>query len=218
MSSLFLSGPIAVELQPQLLFDADVHLDHVVSRAAKDPATGAAVVQSRRMMGYVQIKPHDVLIPPNVFADLLDFQQGSLGGPVDCIVDIGKSGQRMRIMRVDVSAASGLSGQPVFAAAARGSLILPPDGSWSTVVQRTDTGDVSPNSRRGQRASDPAERRARLPHRVPQGRREARVGHALRRAAVDRHPKAALRHAALRAGQGEDTERGSLFRRCLPPP
>jgi hypothetical protein len=143
VSSLFLSGPIAVELQP-VVFDADVHLDHVVSRAATDSATGAAVVQSRRMMGYVQIKPHDVLIPPKIFADLLDFQQGSLGGPVDCIVDIGKSGQRMRIVRVDVSAASGLSGQPVFAAAARGSLILPPDGSWSTVVQRTDTGDVSP--------------------------------------------------------------------------
>lgn len=143
LSAIFPPGPIAVELQP-VLFDADVHLDNVVSRAATDPITGVPVVQSRRMMGYVQIAPEKVLIPPKVFADLLDFQQGSLGGPVDCIVDIGKSGQRMRIVRVDVSAASGLSAQPVFAAAARGSLILPPGGAWSTVLQRTDTGDVSP--------------------------------------------------------------------------
>ena len=217
VSSLFPPGPIAVELQP-VLFDADVHLDDVVSRAAKDPATGAAVVQSRRMMGYVQIKPHEVLIPPKVFADLLDFQQGSLGGPVDCIVDIGKSGQRMRIVRVDVSAASGLSGQPVFVAAARGSLILPADGSWSTVVQRTDTGDVSPLP---EGTSVPLIR--------PNGAPDFRIASPKD---VEK-PASGTRYGVLQStgtqkllfdtphfepGKPQMQSARSLFRRCLPPP
>src|SRR6185295_4723410 len=36
------------------------------------------------------------------------------------------------------------SGGYVFAAAARGSLLLPKDGSWSMVKHQTDTGDVKP--------------------------------------------------------------------------
>ncbi len=35
-------------------------------------------------------------------------------------------------------------GKSVFVTAARGSLILPPDGSWSVVKQQTNTGDVKP--------------------------------------------------------------------------
>src|SRR5207302_170878 len=56
LPTIFATDPVAVALQP-VSFDADVHLDDVVSRTATDPATGAAVVQSRRMMGYVQIAP-----------------------------------------------------------------------------------------------------------------------------------------------------------------
>ena len=125
-----------------VVFDADVHLDNVISGGI---GTGPdVVVQSRKMLGYVQIKPSSILIPSRVFADLLRFQNGSLGGPVDCTVDIAKSKQRMRLSRVDVNPAVTAGGKSVFVSAARGSLILPQDGSWSVVQQRTDTGDVKP--------------------------------------------------------------------------
>jgi hypothetical protein len=127
-----------------VVFDADVHLDNVISGGIG--AGPDVVVQSRKMLGYVQLKPSSILIPPRIFADLLKSQNGSLGGPVDCTVDIAKSKQRMRLSRVDVNPATNAAGKSVFVSAARGSLILPQDGSWSVVEQRTDTGDVKPVS------------------------------------------------------------------------
>ena len=50
----------------------------------------------------------------------------------------------MRVQRVDVNPAQNAAGKSVFVTAARGSLILPPDGSWSVVKQQTTTGDVTP--------------------------------------------------------------------------
>ena len=132
---------LGVHLQA-VVFDADVHLDNVVSGGA---GTGPdVVVPSRKMLGYVQLEPSSILIPSRIFADLLRFQNGSLGGPVDCTIDIAKSKQRMRLSRVDVNPALNAGGKSVFVSAARGSLILPQDGSWSVVQQRTDTGDVKP--------------------------------------------------------------------------
>jgi hypothetical protein len=96
------------------------------------------------MLGYVQIRPSSVLIPARLFAELLQFQNGSLGGPVDCTVDVATSKQRMRLSRVDVNPARNAAGRSVFVTAARGSLILPNDGSWSVVQQQADTGDVKP--------------------------------------------------------------------------
>ena len=127
-----------------VLFDGDVHLDNLTSGAVKDPVTGDFITQTRKMMGYVQLAPTGILITPKILADLLNFQNGSLGGPVDTTLNIAGSDQKMRLARVDINAALNGSGQPVFATAARGSLILPKDGSWSTVKQQTDTGDVKP--------------------------------------------------------------------------
>ena len=127
-----------------VVFDADVHLDNVISGGIG--AGPDVVVQSRKMLGYVQLKPSSILIPPRIFADLLRSQNGSLGGPVDCTVDIAKSKQRMRLSRVDVNPATNAAGKSVFVSAARGSLVLPQDGAWSVVEQRTDTGDVKPVS------------------------------------------------------------------------
>ncbi len=137
------SDPLLVEMQA-VSFDADVHFDSVVSGGVKDPVRNDFVVQSRKMLGYVQLSPSSILVPPRVFADLLNFQNGSLGGPVNCIVDIANSKQTMRIGRVDVNPAFDATGQRVFVPAARGSLILPKDGSWSVVKQNADTGDVKP--------------------------------------------------------------------------
>jgi hypothetical protein len=133
---------LPVKLEP-VVFDADVHLDNVVSGGASQPG-GDSVVQSRKMLGYVQLEPAHVLIPPRIFADLLTSQNGSLGGPVDCVIDINRSQQRMRLSRVDVSPALDASGNHLFVTAERGSLVLPKDGSWSVVQQHTDTGDVDP--------------------------------------------------------------------------
>jgi hypothetical protein len=138
-----LSDSLDVEMQA-VVFDADVHLDNVTSGGIKDPAHGDFKVLSRKMLGYVQLAPPSILVPARVFADLLNFQKGSLGGPVDCIVDIAKSKQPMRVTRVDVSPALDGAGRHIFATAAHGSLILPADGSWSVVKQQTDTGDVKP--------------------------------------------------------------------------
>jgi hypothetical protein len=137
------SQTMKVEMQA-VLFDADVHFDSVTSGGVKDPKYGDFVVQSRKMLGYVQISPSSILVPSRIFADLLNFQNGSLGGPVNCIVDIANSKQTMRIGRVDVNPAFDAAGKHIFVPAARGSLLLPKDGSWSVVKQQTDTGDVKP--------------------------------------------------------------------------
>ena len=132
---------LGVHLQA-VVFDADVHLDNVVSGGARHGAgLRRAVAQDARLRPARAVVDPD---SPRIFADLLRFQNGSLGGPVDCTVDIAKSKQRMRLSRVDVNPAMNAAGKSVFVSAARGSLILPQDGSWSVVQQRTDTGDVKP--------------------------------------------------------------------------
>ena len=96
------------------------------------------------------------------------------------------------------------AGRHVFVAAARGSLILPPDGSWSVVKQQTDTGDVKP-----------VEEGQSVPLIKPNGSTNFRIANPadvgdshslqdeLRRLAIDRHPEAALRHSAVLAGQSK---------------
>jgi len=130
-----------VEMQA-VVFDADVHLDNVTSGGVKDDIYNDFKVQSRKMLGYVQLAPGAILVPSRVFADLLNFQGGSIGGPVDCLIDIAKSEQKMRVSRVDVSPAKNAANNNIFVSAARGALILPPDGSWSVVKQQLNTKDV----------------------------------------------------------------------------
>jgi hypothetical protein len=136
-----LDEQLKVELQA-VVFDGDVHLDNVTSGGVKDTVAGDFKVQSRKMLGYVQLKPSSILIPPKVLTELLNFQEGSLGGPVDCIIDVANSKQKMRLARVDLSPALDNANNHIFTAAVRGSLILPQDGSWSVVTQQVDTKDV----------------------------------------------------------------------------
>jgi hypothetical protein len=137
-----LTDLLQVDLEP-VVFDADVHLQNVTSGGAPTGA-GDFIVQSRKMLGYVQVAPAHVLIPPKLFADLLNFQNGSLGGPINCVINVAGTGQTMRLSRVDVSPALDPAGNHLFVAAQRGTFNLPQDGSWSMVQQRTDTGDVQP--------------------------------------------------------------------------
>lgn len=135
--------PIKVDMQA-VVFDADVHIENVKSGGTKDPQKGGFRVMTKKMLGYVQLAPTGIMIAPKTLAELLNFQNGSLGGPVDAIIDIAGNDQRMRLARVDINPAKNAAGNYVFATAARGSLILPKDGSWSVVKHIRDTGDVKP--------------------------------------------------------------------------
>lgn len=126
-----------VELIP-VYFDADVQIEGVTQGATDGR------VPSKRMLGYLQKSPSGKLIDTYQFRDLLNLQNG-LGGPVDCVVNIGESGQLMRITRVEVQP-SEEAGNIVFVSAAKGTPILPKDGSWSVVQHRKSTGEVLPVS------------------------------------------------------------------------
>lgn len=128
---------LEVELIP-VYFDADVQIEGVIQGATDGR------VPSKRMLGYLQKSPRGILIAPYHFRDLLNLQNG-LGGPVDCVVNIGESGQLMRITRVEVQP-SEEAGNIVFVSAAKGTPILPKDGSWSVVQHRKSTGEVLPVS------------------------------------------------------------------------
>ena len=126
-----------VDLQP-IYFDADVEIDCVTTGAV------GGRVPSKGMLGYVQLSPRGEPLSPALFSQLLASQFGALGGPVDCVIDIGKSHQLMRISRVDVNNSANSAGNPIFASAARGAVVLPKDGSWSVVQHNQGTGEVSP--------------------------------------------------------------------------
>jgi hypothetical protein len=124
-------------LQP-VYFDADVEIEGVTSGALD------GLVPSKGMLGYVQLAPRGEPLPAALFAKLLLSQFGSLGGPIDCGIDVAASGQAMRISRADVSPSADASGNPIFVGSARGSVTLPKDGSWSVVQHDQGTGEVTP--------------------------------------------------------------------------
>jgi len=102
------------------------------------------LVPSKKILGFVQVAPTGIPLTPTAFAQLLNYQQGSIGGAVNCIIDIGLNGQQMRVNRVDVNISTDASNtNPVFAAAARGNTILPKEGSWSMVTHIASTGEVT---------------------------------------------------------------------------
>jgi hypothetical protein len=127
-----------VKLQP-VYFDADVEIEFIESGAVNGK------VPSKGMLGYVQLSPAGQPIPDFLFRDLLREQFGSLGGLVDGLIDIGDTGQQMRITRVDVSESVNAAGnKPLFVSTARGSVVLPKDGAWSVVQYQHGSGEVSP--------------------------------------------------------------------------
>ncbi|MFN3997301.1 hypothetical protein [Algoriphagus sp.] len=120
-------------------FDADIKMDNLV-QGHKNGMT-----PSKKILGYVQLAPQGVTIPEEHFVNLLNLQGGLIGGDVDCIMDLNKSGQLMRITRFDISpSVAKNNSSPVFVAAARGNVLLPKDGSWSVVQHETGTGEVTP--------------------------------------------------------------------------
>jgi hypothetical protein len=148
------------DLQP-VFFDADVEIENPLSGFAEVEIKVAKkqevapfkvvivgekkkVVASKRVLGFVQISPLGQPLTPAALAELVA-RQGSIGGPLDCVVNVAGSSQEMRLNRFDVSNSVGADGfSPAFAATARGNVALPKDGAWSMVRHDHASGSVSP--------------------------------------------------------------------------
>ena len=106
-------------------YDCDVQIRNIAGGGA---ATGR--VPSTGQFGYLKLAPSGELTPAQL-AEVFR-QQGPLGGPVATTLHVAGSQQRVRLTRVDVDVAPASGGgAPEFAAAARGTPILPRDGAWS---------------------------------------------------------------------------------------
>jgi hypothetical protein len=134
-------------------FDADIEIENTVQGSINgttetDLGAGKKAkygrVLSKRILGYVQVSPPGKPLSKYQFRDLLALQGGSIGGDVDCEVNIANSNQQMHINRVDVSASvEAASNEPIFVVAARGKVFLPKDGSWGMVQHNAATGEVT---------------------------------------------------------------------------
>jgi|GEM_PF-296304 len=119
-------------------FDCDVKLENVVEGGS------ANMVVSRGVIGYIQLAPPAAPIDTDAFKNLLAFENNSIGGEICCIIKVAGTDQRMRVTRFDVNNAVDETGKPIFVCAARGSVIMPKEGSWSMVQHNRGTGEVSP--------------------------------------------------------------------------
>ena len=119
-------------------FDADVEFENVTEGGENNrvPTKGAT--------GFVQLLPQGDLIKESDFVALLKSENNSIGGPVNCVLKIANTPQRMKLNRFDVSTAVDDFNKPIFVCAGRGSAIMPKDGSWTMVQHNRGTGDVSP--------------------------------------------------------------------------
>ena len=134
---------LLVELIP-VYFDADVFITDVDgSPAGAGGIPSGKYVPSTQMLGYLQKAPEGVVISPEDFAKILDLQNG-LGGPVDCLLNVNASGQKMRVSRVEVNHSLDETNLLVFVAAAKGMPVLPKDGSWSLVSHDLTSKQVVP--------------------------------------------------------------------------
>ena len=148
---LFVPNPAAddslgFELQP-VYFDADVEIENVVSGFTTKKIGGIdkKVVPSKKIIGYVQAAPRGIPISKETFRNLIVLQAGSIGGPIDCEIDLAGAGQKMRVNRFDANNSFGANGSDiVFAIAGRGNVLLPKDGSWTMVKHERVSGEVSP--------------------------------------------------------------------------
>ena len=137
---------LGFELQP-VYFDADVEIENVVSGFTTKKIAGSdkKVVPSKKILGYVQVAPRGIPISSATLRDLIVVQAGSIGGPINCEIDLAGAGQKMRLNRFDANNSFGANGSDiVFALAGRGNVLLPKDGSWTMVKHERDSGEVSP--------------------------------------------------------------------------
>lgn len=121
-------------IMQEVFFNADVLIE--------DVQTGAfnGYVPSKGQRGFVQLGPYQKLLTPLQYFNFLN-SEGTLGGPVDCVINVGQSGQLMRCLRVDVTGVND-AGASFFVSTAKGSVYLPKEGSWSLVKTQPGSGDI----------------------------------------------------------------------------
>jgi len=130
-------GPLKAELNA-VTFDADVELENVTEGGQNNR------VVSKGIVGYVQIAPAGQPIDVVQFEALLKSENNTIGGHISCIIKVAGSAQRMKLNRFDVNTSEDASHNPIFVSAARGSVVMPKDGSWTMIQHGRKTGDVSP--------------------------------------------------------------------------
>lgn len=148
---LYVDNPAADDalnyrLQP-VYFDADIEIEDTTAGFVEKTIDGKKknVVASKRIVGYVQSAPRGIPITPEILRNLVVAQLGSIGGGIDCEVNLAKSTQKMRLNRFDFSNSVGSNGSDiVFALAGRGSVMLPKEGSWTMVQHEAASGEVTP--------------------------------------------------------------------------
>ncbi|WGK65306.1 hypothetical protein [Croceiramulus getboli] len=136
---------LLVNLQP-VFFDADIDIDHLTAGGVKKNTNDGQkeVVPSKRILGFVQLGPRGLPLNPIALRQLVQ-RQGSIGGPIDCEVNLANSDQKMRLSRFDFNNSFGSDGSsPIFSVAGRGNVLLPREGSWSMVLHERGTGEVTP--------------------------------------------------------------------------
>ncbi len=119
-------------------FDADVELEEVVEGGTLNR------VASRGVVGYVQIGPQGKPIKEEDFVKLLQSENNSIGAEINCTIKVAGTKQYMRLNRFDVNNAVDASNKAIFVCAARGSVVLPKDGSWTMVQHERGSGEVTP--------------------------------------------------------------------------
>lgn len=111
-----------------VLFDGDLVIENAVKGATPEG------VPARGQIGYVQLKPTGGTILTAVQYEQLIQEAGPLGGTIDCVFNVGNSGQLMKLGRVGVGIAPGMGG-PEFVMAAWGSPQFAQGGQWSFLRQ-----------------------------------------------------------------------------------
>jgi hypothetical protein len=125
-------------------YDCNVGIQGVTRGAG---ATGR--VPAHRQLGFVQYIAADQqtiqILNPDELAELLT-NQGPLGGPIDCNINIGTSQQEMRVTGVYASNAgkNPTNGLLEYAVAVYGSPSLPAAGHWSVVKTTNSANTVGP--------------------------------------------------------------------------
>ncbi|TQD39704.1 hypothetical protein [Haloflavibacter putidus] len=128
-----------------LTFDADIAIEDVIEgQNSTQDNTTTNLVASKGVQGFVQLSPPGTALTPEVLERLLKFQNNSIGGPVNCTIKIAGTDQYMKINRIDVNNAKDENEQPIFIVAARGSVVLPKEGSWTMVKHTVKDGTVTP--------------------------------------------------------------------------
>jgi hypothetical protein len=127
--------PAADVIMQEVFFDADVLFEDV------EIGSNAGYVPSRKQRGFVQLAPYQKPLTPEQFYQLLT-EEGALGGPVDCVVNVGQSGQTMRVLRADVAGVNDMGGHFLFVTSCHGSIKLPREGSWSVVRRQENSNNI----------------------------------------------------------------------------